>query len=305
MSISIELSGVSKSFGPVRAVDRVHLHVREGELYGFLGRNGAGKTTTIRMLLGMLRADSGSLRILGQAVSANATKIWSEVGHLVETPAVYPELTVADHLEMFRRLRGIRDAGAVEHISGLLGLGPVLHRKAGVLSLGNVQRLGLARALLHRPRVLILDEPSNALDPAGVVEIRDLLLSLVQKEGVTVFMSSHILSEVERIATRIGIIHGGRLVEELDADRIDAMRAKKLRIVVRDVDTAIMMLRHEGFEPEVGNESGVVLLGEKRALETPDRIAVLLVKAGTPPLSLMVEKERLEEHFLRLTEVTA
>lgn len=304
MSISIELSGVSKTFGPVRAVDGVHLHVREGELYGFLGRNGAGKTTTIRMLLGMLRADSGTLRILGQAVSANATKIWSKVGHLVETPAVYPELTVADHLEMFRRLRGIRDAGAVEHISGLLGLGPVLHRKAGVLSLGNVQRLGLARALLHRPRVLILDEPSNALDPAGVVEIRELLVSLVRTEGVTVFMSSHILSEVERIATRIGIIHNGRLVEELDANRIDAMRARKLRIVVRDVETAVMLLRHEGFEPELGEEPGVVLLGEKRSLEAPDRIAVLLVKAGTPPLSLTVEKERLEEHFLRLTEAT-
>ncbi|HOJ05392.1 MAG TPA: ABC transporter ATP-binding protein [Bacteroidota bacterium] len=305
MSISIELSGVSKSFGPVRAVDRVHLHVGEGELYGFLGRNGAGKTTTIRMLLGMLRADSGTLRILGQPVTANAPGIWSKVGHLVETPAVYPELSVVDHLEMFRRLRGVRDVGAVERICGLLSLGPVLHRKAGALSLGNVQRLGLARALLHRPRVLILDEPSNALDPAGVVEIRDLLLSLVRSEGVTVFMSSHILSEVERTATRIGIIHNGQLVEELDADRIKALRAKKLRIVVRDVDAAILMLRHEGYQPEVGNEPGVVFLGEKRALEAPDSIAVLLVKAGTPPLSLMLEKERLEEHFLRLTEEAA
>jgi len=202
-------------------------------------------------------------------------------------------------------LRGVRDAGAVEHISGLLGLGPVLHRKAGALSLGNVQRLGLARALLHRPRVLVLDEPSNGLDPAGVVEIRELLVSLVRSEGVTVFMSSHILSEVERIATRIGIIHNGRLVEELDTNRIDALRSRKLRLVVRDAETAAMMLRHEGFEPEVGAEHGVLYLGEKRAFEAPDSIAVLLVKAGTPPLSLMVEKERLEEHFLRLTEETA
>jgi ABC-2 type transport system ATP-binding protein len=210
MNLAIETIGLSKTYGPVKAVDSVSLRVGRGEIYGFLGLNGAGKTTTIRALLGMIRPSAGSARVLGQAVGPNGRGPWRKVGHMVEKPSAYPELTVRENLEVARRLQGISDRGAVSRAIEHLGLAHDADRKAGALSTGNLQRLGLARALLHEPELVILDEPANGLDPAGVVEIRELLAGLAREKGVTVFMSSHILTEVDRLASRIGIIHKGR-----------------------------------------------------------------------------------------------
>ena len=224
MNSSVETNGLSKSFGKVHAVDSVSLRVGQGEIYGFLGLNGAGKTTTIRALLGMIRPSAGSVSVLGQAVGPNGRGPWRRVGHLVERPAAYPELTVRENLEIARRLHGIPDMSATSYVIERLGLATYADRKAGGLSTGNLQRLGLARALLHEPELLILDEPANGLDPAGVVEIRELLASLVREKGVTVFMSSHILTEVDRLATRIGIIHKGHLLVELEAEKLEELR---------------------------------------------------------------------------------
>jgi len=199
----------------VHAVDSVSLRVRHGEIYGSLGLNGAGKTTTIRALPGMIRPSTGSVRVLGQPVGPHGRGPWRRVGHLVESPAAYPELTVRENLEIARRLQGLSDASATSRVIERLGLTSYADRKARALSTGNLHRLGLACALLHQPELLILDEPASGLDPAGVVEIRELLASLAHEKGVTVFMSSHILTEVDRLAMRIGIIHQGRLIEEL------------------------------------------------------------------------------------------
>src|SRR5512141_128963 len=209
MEFAIETNQLSKSYGEVHAVKSVNLRVKPGEIYGFLGLNGAGKTTTIRSLLGMIRPSEGNVRVLDQAVGPNGRGPWARVGHLVESPSAYPELTVRENLEIARRLHGISDASATSRVIERLGIAPYADRKAGTLSTGNLQRLGLARALLHEPELLILDEPANGLDPAGVVEIRELLSSLAHEKGVTIFMSSHILTEVDRLATRIGIIHLG------------------------------------------------------------------------------------------------
>ena len=184
MTLAIETSGLSKSYGPVRAVESVDLRVERGEIYGFVGLNGAGKTTTIRSLLGMVHPDAGSVRVLGQAVGPGGRGPWRQVGHLVEAPAAYPELTVRENLEIARRLHHMPDAGAVARIIERLGLASYADRKAGALSTGNLQRLGLARALLHEPALVILDEPANGLDPAGVVEIRELLGELARQRGV-------------------------------------------------------------------------------------------------------------------------
>jgi len=247
MECAIETNGLSKSYGDVHAVNAVSLRVKRGEIYGFLGLNGAGKTTTIRALLGMIRPSAGTVRVLGQAVGPNGRGPWAKVGHLVETPSAYPELTVHENLEIARRLQGLADSGATGRVIERLGLLPYADRQAGTLSMGNLQRLGLARALLHDPELLILDEPANGLDPAGVVEIRKLLEALAHERGVTIFMSSHILTEVDRLVTRIGIIHKGHLIEELDTDRLEQLRAKRLEVQARDLAEAQLNLRKAGY----------------------------------------------------------
>jgi ABC-2 type transport system ATP-binding protein len=180
-----------------------------------------------------------------------------------------------------------------------LALTPYADRKAGNLSTGNLQRLGLARALLHEPQLLILDEPSNGLDPAGVVEIRQLLASLAHEKGITIFMSSHILTEVERLATRIGIIHQGRLIEELDKDKLERLRVKRLEVKARNLRTAQSCLQSAGYQPRMHN--GTIIINNEYAIENPDHIAAILVNAGAPPIRLTVEQQDLEEYFLQLT----
>ena len=299
MNFAIETHGLSKSYGQVRAVDSVNLRVKQGEIYGFLGLNGAGKTTTIRALLGMIRPSAGSVQVLGQAVGPNGRGPWRHVGHLVEAPAAYPELTVRENLDISRRLQGIPDRSAPSRVIERLGLTAYADRKAGALSTGNLQRLGLARALLHEPELLILDEPASGLDPAGVVEIRALLASLAHEKGVTVFMSSHILTEVDRLATRIGIIHEGRLIEELEAEKLEELRSRRLAIRARNLKAAQSALTQAGFAVKASENT--LFLSESRALDAPDEVATILVNAGTPPTRLAVEHENLEDHFLRLT----
>ena len=299
MEYAIETNGLSKSFGPVKAVDAISLRVKPGEIYGFLGLNGAGKTTTIRLLLGMIHPEGGTVQVLGQPVGPAGRGPWAHVGHLVETPSAYPELTVRENLEIARRLQGISDPATTVRVIDLLGLGAYAKRKAGQLSSGNFQRLGLARALLHEPALLLLDEPANGLDPAGVVEIRDLLASLARDRGVTVFMSSHILTEVDRLATRIGIIHKGRLIEELSAAQLEMIRAQRLEVRGRDLGALQNTLTKAGFS--VNQKDKVIFLNELRAVQSPDEVATLLVKAGTPPTHLAVKQEDLEQYFLRLT----
>lgn len=299
MRDAIVIDRLSKSYGHVRALDSVTVRVSPGELYGFIGRNGAGKTTTIRALLGMIRPGAGAIQVLGQPVGPHGRGPWRRVGHLVEQPAAYPELTVRQNLEIACRLHGLSDLRAVSRIIERLGLGPYASRKAHALSTGNLQRLGLARALVHEPELLILDEPTNGLDPAGVVEIRELLASLAHARGMTVFLSSHILTEVDRLATRIGIIHLGCVLEELAADQLAALRARRLEIEVRNLDDARRTLSTAGFAVSVRDQT--LIMQDARAIEAPDAVATILVQAGTPPTRLAVEQEDLEAYFLRLT----
>lgn len=303
MDYAIYTEGLTKTYGTVRAVDGVDLRVRRGEIYGFLGLNGAGKTTTIRTLLGMIHPTAGRVEVLGQPVARNGRGPWRQIGHLVEAPAVYPELTVIENLEIARRLHGIPDQKATTRAIERLGLGSYAARKAGTLSMGNVQRLGLARAMLHEPALLILDEPANGLDPAGVVEVRTLLQHLAHAQGVTIFMSSHILTEVDRLATRIGIIHQGRLIEELDADQVERLRARRLEIQAHDLNTAQTVLANAAYTPTLQVKESRILLSDPKAVDAPDDVARLLVNAGTPPTRLAVVQENLEEHFLHLTGV--
>ena len=296
---AIETTDLVKKFHDVTAVDGLSLRVEQGEIYAFLGLNGAGKTTTIRLLLGMVRPTSGMARVLGEDIHIRGVKPWGRIGYLVETPQAYPELTVRENLEAMRRLRPGTDAKAVDDAIERLRLGPYADRRAGKLSHGNAQRLGLAKALMHRPQLLLLDEPANGLDPAGIVEIREMLRELVLEDGITVFMSSHILGEVARLADRIGIIHQGSLLQELDIDELKRNRRKRLIIQTRDSQAAGDVLTNAGY-PASLSSNGTLELSDEAAIESPDHIATHLVRAGQPPTMLKVEQEELDHYFLRL-----
>jgi ABC-2 type transport system ATP-binding protein len=290
--------GLGKRYGPVTAVDGVDLRVGAGEVYALLGLNGAGKTTTIRMLLGMVRPTAGSVSLFGTAVGPGRSAVWGRVGYLVETPAAYPELTVRQNLHLVRRLRHLPDRSVVEQVIEQLGLAPYADRRARGLSLGNAQRLGLAKALIHRPELLILDEPANGLDPAGVVEVRQLLRGLAD-EGTTVVLSSHILTEVARLATRIGIIDQGRLVQELDMAELGRRTRPRLVVAARDRAAVGAALTAAGYHPEPAVGEGWCVT-DPRAVNGPDDIAAMLVAAGCPPTHLAVQHEDLETYFMRL-----
>ncbi|GAA1287455.1 multidrug ABC transporter ATPase [Planotetraspora silvatica] len=290
---TIDATGLTKRYGDVLAVNDVSFQVEPGEIYALLGLNGAGKTTLIRMLLGMIAPTGGSVSVLGAAVSLGERSAWATTGYLVEAPAAYPELTVRENLEVVRRLR--RLPGSADEVIDRLALTPYADRRARALSMGNLQRLALAKALIHRPDLLVLDEPVNGLDPAGVVEIRTLLGGLASEHGTTVFLSSHLLAEVARLATRVGIIHQGRLIQELDAGGLDERVRRRLTVATGDDAKAREVLEAGGYNPGPG-----LILTEERAIARPDEVATLLVHADVPPIKLIVEEEDLESYFLRM-----
>jgi ABC-2 type transport system ATP-binding protein len=294
----IETKNLTKNFGRFTAVDGVSLTVRKGEIFGFLGLNGAGKTTTIRMLLGMIRPTGGGCRLNGKRVSAAGTGLWNSVGYLVEIPYSYPDLTVRENLEMIRRLRFINDPKAVDAVMDRLKISRYQDRSAKNLSLGNAQRLGLAKALIHNPEILILDEPANGLDPAGIVEIRELLHELARDRGVTIFISSHILGEISKFATRIGIIHEGRLLQELNAADLERVRKKQLVIAVHNSGEACAVLAAAGYTASIAENGNLVLTGHN-TIGSPEKINALLVNTGHAPSMVHVEEEDLETYFLR------
>ena len=294
---AIATRALTKLFHDVRAVDALDLDVRRGEIYGFLGRNGAGKTTTIRMLLGLIRPTDGDVEVLGRRVHPGATAPFARVGYLVESATAYPNLTVRENLEIQRRLTRATPA-AVDEVIGLLRLEALAKRRARVLSLGNKQRLSLARALLHEPELLVLDEPTNALDPAGIVEVRELLQSLARERGVTVFVSSHILGEIAHLADRIGIMHEGRLIEELGREQLRAQERLYVRVGVSDPARAATVLVAAGFaQVEQVDDTLRVRDAEGRV----PQMARLLVDAGLDLVELTTVREDLERHFMRLT----
>lgn len=303
MTTAIKTRHLGKNYDDVRAVADLSLHVNTGEIYAFLGLNGAGKTTTIRMLLGMINPSCGDATVLGKQINARGEKPWDAVGYLVETPHAYPDLSVRENLDIVRRLRPGTRSNAVDEMIEQLNLSAYAGRKAGTLSLGNAQRLGLAKALLHRPKLLILDEPANGLDPAGIIEIRNLLLDLASNQSVTIFLSSHILGEVSRLADRIGIIHEGKLIQELSKDELQSNRKRQLLIRARDMGAALSVLRQAGFDAVLNGET--LVLDDAQTLSKPDEIATLLVTQNHPPTMLTVEEENLEDYFMRLVRMEA
>jgi ABC-2 type transport system ATP-binding protein len=301
MTDVIQTAELTKHYGEVKATEAVNLQIKQGEIYGFLGLNGAGKTTTIRMLLGMIRPTRGSAYLFGKKVDPGNMELWNKVGHLVEIPYAYPELTVTENLEIFRRLRMLNDVSRLNAVMERLHLLPYRNIKAKNLSLGNAQRLGIAKAMLHHPDLLILDEPANGLDPSGIVQIRELIIDLAKNHGVTIFISSHILGEISRFATRIGIIHEGHMIRESEVDELKSSRYRALYIDTLDNEKASESLIHLGYTP-VHLPNGSMELKDEQALAHPEKISAMLASQNLAPTKIGVEEEDLEHYFFRIIQ---
>lgn len=293
----IETNALTRRYGKRTAVDRVDLCVPRGEIYGFLGPNGAGKTTTIRMLLGLIRPTAGTVRLFGENFHRHRMSVLRRVGSLVESPSYYGHLTGAENLEVVRRLLGAPKKRIAEALE-IVRLTEAADRPVKGYSLGMKQRLGIAIALLGHPELLILDEPTNGLDPAGIQEMRRLIKDMPRKYGMTVLVSSHLLSEIDQISTQVGIIHEGRLIFQ---DRIEALRQKsgpRTAIGVDRMREASAVLEGSGWRPHI--EDGLLWLDETEP-EQVSRVNALLVKNGFSVYRLEEVKPSLEEVFLELT----
>lgn len=297
MGYIVETSKLSKSFGKEHAVEGLDMKIRKGEIYGFLGPNGAGKTTTIRMLLGLMKPTSGSIQIFQKDLKKDRIQILQRVGSLVESPSYYPHLTAYENLEAMRKILGV-PKGRIREVLEIVRLSDVADKKVKGFSLGMKQRLGIAAALLNNPELLILDEPTNGLDPSGIIEIRNLIKRLPSEYGMTVLISSHLLSEIDQMATTVGIVSKGKLIFQ---DAIEAMRMysqQKIRLNVSNSEKAWRSLLARGIKAEY-KEDSILLFNQ-----TNDQVAKAvqsLVQSGFSIYRVEEEKRSLEDIFLQMT----
>ena len=301
---AIKTVNLSKKYGKTLVVDDLNLSISSGEIVGFLGLNGAGKTTTMRMLLGLIKPTSGECYIQGNKIDQYNVEVLNEIGYIIETPYSYPDLTVQENLEIVSTLRGIRNKDVIDWVTEKLKLDQYKDKQVKHLSLGNIARLGIAKAIIHKPEILILDEPTNGLDPFGVIEVRELLKELANNLGTTVLISSHKLEEISKVATRIVIIHEGRLIREVESKELDLYLEKRLLVSGRNNKAMKEVLSAKGyqvnFKSDLENNSCYLELIDTKSVESSEEIATLLVNAGYPPKMLTVEKEDLENYFLRV-----
>lgn len=289
---------LSKTYNNHVALDQVDLSVPKGSIYGFIGQNGAGKSTLMRIAAGLAYPTSGSLELLGESGEAGIVRARAQIGVAIESPALFPYMTAYENMEVQRRQKGIRDPKAIEPILEIVGLQGTGKKVAGAFSLGMKQRLDLALALLGSPEFLILDEPTNGLDPMSVVELRELLKGLNQDNGMTILISSHILSELHLLATHYGIIHQGRLLEQLTAQQLNDKCRQYLHIKVNDPLRAAEVLARElditEFEVRPDGEIRIF-----RDVSQPGRFSSVLAASGLILEQLMPMGEPLESYFVR------
>ncbi|MBI9048620.1 MAG: ABC transporter ATP-binding protein [Anaerolineaceae bacterium] len=241
----IETHALTKQFGDQLGVNTLDLHIPRGKIYCLLGRNGAGKTTTMRMLLNLVRPTSGNISLFGRPHTENPDKIYRRIGSLVESPGFYENLTGPENLKILARLRGMHRKDSIDYALSVVGLEKEPKKRYSNYSLGMKQRLGIAAAIMHEPELLILDEPINGLDPIGIHELRTFLLSLCKEKGITIFISSHVLSEVEQLADIIGVMHEGSLLEEVDMADLHQRNRQYVEFDVSNVNTAALLLERQ------------------------------------------------------------
>ncbi|WP_028986502.1 ABC transporter ATP-binding protein [Thermicanus aegyptius] len=296
----LQFKNVTKRIGGKVIIDHLSFEVYPGEIFGFLGPNGAGKTTTIRMLVGLMSLTEGEILIHGKSITTQFEKAIAHVGGIVENPEMYKFLTGHQNLVHYARMGKGISRERIDEVVRLVGLTHRIHEKVKTYSLGMRQRLGLAQALLHKPSLLVLDEPTNGLDPAGIREVRDYLKKLAHEEGVAVFVSSHILSEMELMCDRIGIIQQGRLIDVRKVhDMVQGDKELEVIFQVEPEKKAEELLRH--YDPSLSFALGEEGLRIRLARERIPDLVAFLVSRGIRIYGIRTAVQSLEEKFLELT----
>ena len=298
MADIVQTRGLCKQYGKVMRVNRLDLQVPEGAIYGFLGPNGAGKSTTLKMILGLVRPTAGSISVFGKEVNGhNRLDMLRQVGSLIESPSYYGHLTGEENLKVVQTLRGVPEKDVYEVLE-IVRLEGQRNKKVAHYSLGMKQRLGLAAALLGFPRLLILDEPTNGLDPAGIQEMRELICSLPARFGMTVLVSSHLLSEIDQMADHVGIIREGELVFQDTLETLHQHSRHNLALRTGDNEGALKLL-HQSRVPCAQEEDYILL----PRLDDPDAAKLIryLIGHGVDVLRLEERQKSLEDIFLELT----
>ncbi|MBR4447167.1 ABC transporter ATP-binding protein [Methanobrevibacter sp.] len=297
----IETNNLSKIYSKTKVVNSVNMHVEKGKIYGLLGKNGAGKTTTMCMLLNLTYPSGGEISLFGKDPKKYPKQIYPKIGSIIETPGFYENLTAYENLKIISRLRGNYNPQNIRLVLEMVNLSDAKSKKYKDFSLGMKQRLGIAAAIMHNPELLILDEPINGLDPFGIKEIRALLKRLAHEFGITILISSHILSEIENIADVIGFMDEGVLIEEISKEELYGRLNKFVEFEVSNIDLAVEILKKLELKENVDftfNDDRVINLYSH--LELRDKLNALFVKAGIDVKKVNLCEENLEDFFTRV-----
>lgn len=296
----IETDHLTKKYNSQVSVDSLNLHVPRGKIYGLLGRNGAGKTTTMKLLLNLVKPTSGTITLFGEKSSERTQKTYYRIGSIIENPGFYENLTASENLEILAKLRGQCGKDTVLNALSVVGLEGKDNKVFRDYSLGMKQRLGIAAAIMHEPELLILDEPINGLDPIGIYEIRNYLMQLCREKGTTIFISSHVLGEIEQIADIIGVMQDGRLIEETDMNMLHRQNRKYVEFMVSDANAAAMILEHN-FKISDYTITENHLLRIFGAIDSRADFNRSFVENGILVSNINVYEEKLEDYFKNLT----
>lgn len=300
MDYILTTNNLTKQYKNTTAVNKVSVHLKRGEIYGFIGRNGAGKTTFLKMISGLAHPTSGEIKLFGyQAQELRRKNVYTRIGALIEAPGVYPNMTAFDNLKLKCLYTGITSKKYIEDILELVGLAATGNKKVKAFSMGMKQRLGIGLALVGDPDLLVLDEPINGLDPQGIAEVRQIIDRLNKEKNITFIISSHILEELSKSATTYGIIHEGRLIVELSREELMDKCRERIELQLNNPEQACVVLDQLGFQDYLVVDKETIHIFER--LTESGEIAMALANEGIIIKSIIVNNDSLENYFLSLT----
>ena len=294
----LSTNGLTKKFGRYKVVNAVNIHIRQGDIYGLIGRNGAGKTTILKMISGLVAPTEGDFSLFEKSGKA-AYQYMSRIGTLIEAPGIYPNMSAYENMKLKCIAMGVRKQGVIEDLLNTVGLGTVGKKKVKNFSLGMKQRLGIALALVGDPDLVILDEPINGLDPQGIAEVRETLFKLNKEKNITFIISSHILEELSKIATNYGIIHDGVLIKEMTREELLAECSERIELKTDDTGKACTVLENMGIHQYKVVDVDTIQIFER--LNDGGSITMTLAENGVKTVGITIKNEALEDYYLNLT----